>query len=130
MAFAIHPLTSTYPGASFYPNGNLNGPHLSYQSGGPSLGYWNEVPWNLPESFPFPHSEWKLPPAIIAQQEGRGTGIYGLTLEGPPPGQGQRFNYGWPKYGPMPLRPDLGGFVGKTNPFGRSFPHGFYKTTY
>ena len=30
----------------------------------------------------------------------------------------------------MPLKPELGGFVGKMNPFGRSFPHGFYKTTY
>ncbi|KAK6907736.1 hypothetical protein L486_05657 [Kwoniella mangroviensis CBS 10435] len=123
MAFALHPLLSTYPGASFFPNGNLNGPHLAVQSGGPSSGYWGQVPWNLPE---FP--EWGLPPAIIAAQEGRGTGVYGYTLEGG--GQGMRFDYGWPKYGPMPLRPELGGFVGKTNPFGRSFPHGFYKTTY
>ncbi|WWC71050.1 uncharacterized protein I206_105003 [Kwoniella pini CBS 10737] len=130
MAFAIHPLYSTYPGASFFPNENLNGPHLSIQSGGNSLGYWGNVPLNLPE---FPLPEWNLPPALIALNEGRGTGIYGLPLQ--PDGgiggnQQQKFNYGWPKYGPMPLRPDLGGFVGKTNPFGRSWPHGFYKTTY
>jgi hypothetical protein len=48
----------------------------------------------------------------------------------------------------MPLRPELGGFgeceiwcqsaevaadsvpVGKLNPYGRSFPHGYYKTVY
>ncbi|WVF68759.1 hypothetical protein IAT40_003531 [Kwoniella sp. CBS 6097] len=169
MAFALHPLLSTYPGASFFPNGNLNGPHLAVQSGGPSVGYWGYVPWETPEM-----PQWDLPPAIKAAMEGRGTGVYGLALNPnapPPPGMdmgmgmdpsqapqaqmmqggtgkgmglggpmmggpmlgmagGQRLNYGWPKYGPMPLRPELGGFVGKTNPFGRSFPHGFYKTTY
>ncbi|OCF35033.1 hypothetical protein I316_03073 [Kwoniella heveanensis BCC8398] len=162
MAFALHPLLSTYPGASFFPNGNLNGPPLALQSGGPSVGYWGYVPWETPEM-----PQWDLPPAIKAAIEGRGTGVYGLTINpnaplpaaemgmGMDPSQmqgvptvgtgmgmgmagpmgmgtvgGQRLNYGWPKYGPMPLRPELGGFVGKTNPFGRSFPHGFYKTTY
>ncbi|KAK4683473.1 hypothetical protein P7C73_g6785, partial [Tremellales sp. Uapishka_1] len=116
MAFALHPHLSTYPGASFFPNGNLNGPHLALQSGGPSAGYWGHVPWEVPEP-----PTWDLPPAIIAAMEGRGTGFYG--------GQGgPAFNYGWPKYGPMPLRPELGGYVGKLNPYGRSWPHGFYKT--
>ena len=43
---------------------------------------------------PPPPGEWGLPPAIVALQEGRGTGWYG--------GQGgMRFEYGWPKYGPV-----------------------------
>lgn len=103
MAFALHPLLSTYPGASFIPNGNFNGPHLSVQSGGPSVGYWGHVPWETPQM-----PEWDLPPAVKAVQEGRGTGVYGVTLEGG--GQGKMFPYGWPRYGPMPLRPELGGF--------------------
>lgn len=52
--------------------------------------------------------EWDVPPAVKAVQEGRGTGVYGVTLEGG--GQGKMFPYGWPRYGPMPLRPELGGF--------------------
>ncbi|WVR03540.1 hypothetical protein IAU60_000532 [Kwoniella sp. DSM 27419] len=125
MAFTIHPLLSTYPGASFFPTGGYTGPHLAIQSGGPSAGYWGHVPWDQPQ---VPPSQWTLPPAVIAAQEGRGTGIYGLTKEGG--GQGMPLNYGWPRYGPMPFKPELGGFVGKTNPFGRSFPYGYYKTTY
>ena len=93
MAFAIHPQLSTYPGASFFPNGNLNGPHLAVRSGGNAAGYWGHVPWEVPEP-----PEWGLPPAIIAAMEGRGTGVYGLRPEGP---RGARFNYGWPKYGPV-----------------------------
>jgi len=96
MAFAIHPQFSTYPGASFFPNGNLNGPHLAVRSGGNAIGYWGHVPWEVPEP-----PEWGLPPAIIAAMEGRGTGIYGLTPQGP---GGARFNYGWPKYGPVSRR--------------------------
>lgn len=92
MAFAIHPMMSTYPGASFFPNGNLTGPHLAIQSGGDSMGYWGHVPWEMPQM-----PEWGLPPAILAMQEGRGTGMYGTT----PQGQGMPFNYGWPKYGPV-----------------------------
>ena len=92
MAFAIHPLMSTYPGASFTPNGNLNGPHLAMRSGGDALGYWAHVPWEIPEP-----PVWDLPPAIKAAIEGRGTGVYGLPLQGP----GMPFNYGWPKYGPV-----------------------------
>ena len=99
MAFALHPLLSTYPGASFFPNGNLTGPHLAIRSGGDSTGYWGYVPWEVP-SMP----EWGLPPAIVAAQEGRGTGIWGMTLDGP---GGQMFNYGWPKYGPVSLHSAL-----------------------
>jgi hypothetical protein len=40
---------------------------------------------------------WKLPPAIEAAQEGRGTGVWGMTMQG----GGAAFNYGWPKYGPV-----------------------------
>jgi hypothetical protein len=29
--------------------------------------------------------------------EGRGTGVWGMTMQG----GGQPFNYGWPKYGPV-----------------------------
>lgn len=29
--------------------------------------------------------------------EGRGTGVWGMTMQG----GGQAFNYGWPKYGPV-----------------------------
>ncbi|ORY31865.1 hypothetical protein BCR39DRAFT_465358 [Naematelia encephala] len=126
MAFTIHPLLSTYPGASFFPNGNLTGPHLAQASGGDSGGYWAYVPWDIP-SIP-PHHQWGLPPALIALREGRGTGVYGR--QGPGLGRGVPINYGWPRYGPMPLKPELGGFVGKINPYGRSFPHGYYKTTY
>lgn len=93
MAFALHPLLSTYPGASFVPNGNLNGPHLAMQSGGNNPGYWGHVPWETPGS-----PEWGPSPAMIAKMEGRGTGIYGLTMQGP---GGMPFNYGWPKYGPV-----------------------------
>lgn len=42
---------------------------------------------------------WGLPPAVMAQMEGRGTGVYGHLVSG----QGQPFNYGWPKYGPVSL---------------------------
>ena len=90
MAFAFHPLLSTYPGASFFPNGNLNGPHLALAQPD-SAGYWGQVPWEIPEPF-----QWGLPPAIVAAMEGRGTGVYGLTKSG-----GGMFNYGWPKYGPV-----------------------------
>ncbi len=93
MAFILHPLLSTYPGASFIPNGNFNGPHLAIASGGNSAGYWAEIPWEVSEPF-----QWSLPPAIVAAQEGRGTGIYGITGKG-----GAPFNYGWPKYGPVSL---------------------------
>lgn len=92
--FGQHPYLSTYPSASFFPNGNLNGPHLAMASGGNSGGYWSAVPWDLP-----PPPEWSLSPAVIAQLEGRGTGMYGVLLEG----RGQPFNYGWPKYGPVSL---------------------------
>lgn len=92
----IHPLLHNYPGASFryhpYDNGNLNGPHLAMASGGDSMGYWAHVPVEVPEGPPV----WKLPPAIIAAMEGRGTGQYGITMTG-----GEPFNYGWPKYGPV-----------------------------
>ncbi|GFZ50583.1 hypothetical protein JCM24511_08340 [Saitozyma sp. JCM 24511] len=123
--FGVHPLLATHPGASFtkhhpFDNGNVNGPHLALASGGNSLGYWAHVPWEVPEP-----PQWGLPPAVVAAMEGRGTGVYGVTGNG-----GMPFNYGWPKYGPMPLRPELGGFVGKLNPYGRSFPHGYYKTVY
>ncbi|WWD18735.1 hypothetical protein CI109_103189 [Kwoniella shandongensis] len=127
MAFQLHPLFSTYPGASFVPNGNYNGPHLSFQSGGPSPGYWGYVPLPPPTTSPF---EWGLPPAIVAAQEGRGTGVYGFTLEGGGTGEMWGKRYGWPKYGPMPLKPELGGFVGKLNPYGRSWPHGYYKSVH
>ncbi|KAL7423148.1 hypothetical protein Q5752_002448 [Cryptotrichosporon argae] len=120
MAFHLHPLLSTYPGASFHPIGT--GPHLALASGGPSLGYWGAVPCDPPPAPP----EWTLPPAVVAALEGRGTGVYGLL----PEGTGEPYRYGMPKYGPMPLKPELGGFVGKLNPFGRSFPHGYYKTVY
>ncbi|KAK1925625.1 hypothetical protein DB88DRAFT_484537 [Papiliotrema laurentii] len=122
MAFALHPLLSTYPGASFFPNGNMTGPHLAARSGGNNPGYWGYIPWETPQP-----PQWGPPPAVQAMMEGRGTGVYGLTMQGP---GGAPFNYGWPKYGPMPLKPELGGFVGKLNPFGRSYPYGYYKTEY
>jgi hypothetical protein len=93
MAFAIHPLLSTYPGASFVPNGNLNGPAFAMASGGDNGGYWSHVPLGFPEP-----PQWGLPPAIIAAMEGRGSGIYGVPVGGP---SGMPFNYGWPKYGPV-----------------------------
>jgi len=93
MAFALHPLLSTYPGASFFPNGNFNGPHLGQASGGDTGGYWANVPWEIPQP-----PEWGLPPAIVAAMEGRGSGVYGVPLGG---GGGMMFNYGWPKYGPV-----------------------------
>lgn len=40
---------------------------------------------------------WRLPPAIEAAREGRGTGVWGMPVGG----RGMRFNYGWPKYGPV-----------------------------
>jgi len=95
MAFILHPQMSTYPGASFQnplnPT-NYNGPHLAQRSGGNSQGYWAHVPWEVPEPTP-----WGLPPAIEAAMEGRGTGVWGMTMQG----GGQPFNYGWPKYGPV-----------------------------
>jgi hypothetical protein len=167
MAFITHPQMSTYPGASFqtpWNPSNYNGPHLAQRSGGNSQGYWAHVPWEVPEPTP-----WGLPPAVTAAMEGRGTGVWGMTMQG----GGQPFNYGWPKYGPVRffiwwmgrelivdafetgfgwlwyvhlslsfiltprdfLHDCLRGgmlitIVGKTNPFGRSFPHGFYKTPY
>ena len=51
----------------------------------------------MPFSPPEP-PEWGLPAAVIAQMEGRGTGVYGLTTQGM---GGRPFNYGWPKYGPV-----------------------------
>ena len=102
MAFAIHPLLSTYPGASFVPNGNLNGPHWAMRSGGDSTGYWGHVPWEIPQP-----GEWSLPPAVVAMMEGRGTGMYGVNMEG-----GMRYNYGWPKYGPV-SHPQFFGRVSK-----------------
>ncbi|KAK8858844.1 hypothetical protein IAR55_003074 [Kwoniella newhampshirensis] len=131
MAFALHPLLSTYPGASFFPNGNVNGPHLAHAhatgTGLYSPGYWAYVPLDPPPKPPF---EWGLPPAIVAMHEGRGTGTYGHTLEGGGAGERWGTRYGWPKYGPMPLKPELGGFVGKLNPYGRSWPHGYYNSVY
>lgn len=99
MAFHLHPMMSTYPGASFQtplnPQ-NLNGPHLAARSGGDSMGYWAHVPWEIPEMTP-----WGLPPAVEAQMEGRGTGVWGMTMQG---GR-MPFNYGWPKYGPVSSLP-------------------------
>ncbi|EIW67537.1 hypothetical protein M231_01245 [Tremella mesenterica] len=119
MAFQVHPLFSTYPGASFVPlPGNFSGPQFALSSGGPSAGYWGHVPLEPPQP-----GQWGEVPAMVAMREGRGTGTFGGV-------GGQMFNYGWPKYGPMPLKPELGGFVGKLNPYGRSFPYGFYKTPY
>lgn len=60
-------------------------------SGGDSMGYWAHIPIELPEP-----PNWKLPPAVIAAMEGRGSGMYGITMTG-----GMPFNYGWPKYGPV-----------------------------
>lgn len=98
MSHPQHPLLHTYPGASFkthpFDNGNLNGPHLAQASGGDSFGYWSHVPMELPGPI-----QWGLPPAMMAQMEGRGTGVYGQLVSG----QGQPFNYGWPKYGPVGL---------------------------
>jgi len=95
MAFITHPQMSTYPGASFqtpWNPSNYNGPHLAQRSGGHSQGYWAHVPWEVPEPTP-----WGLPPAVTAAMEGRGTGVWGMTMQG----GGQPFNYGWPKYGPV-----------------------------
>lgn len=95
MAFHLHPNLSTYPGASFQPP--FTGPHLAFQSGGNSLGYWGHIP---PEPSPLMRGELPqlgLPPAITAMMEGRGTGMYGVSVEG----RGLPFNYGWPKYGPV-----------------------------
>jgi hypothetical protein len=64
------------------------------RSGGNSQGYWAHVPWEVPEPTP-----WGLPPAVTAAMEGRGTGVWGMTMQG----GGQPFNYGWPKYGPVCL---------------------------
>lgn len=89
MAFHLHPLLSTYPGASFEPN--FNGPHFAYATGN-SGGYWPHVPLEAP-----PPPQWSLPPAVIAAQEGRGTGVYGAL----PEGRGAPYNYGYPKYGPV-----------------------------
>ena len=97
MAFITHPQMSTYPGASFqtpWNPSNYNGPHLAQRSGGHSQGYWAHVPWEVPEPTP-----WGLPPAVTAAMEGRGTGVWGMTMQG----GGQPFNYGWPKYGPVCL---------------------------
>lgn len=97
----IHPLMHNYPGAAFHSpmhpwdHGNVNGPHLAMASGGDSMGYWQHIPVELPEGPP-PHEQWKLPIAMIAAMEGRGTGVYGMTLSG-----GMPLNYGWPKYGPV-----------------------------
>ena len=104
MAFAIHPFLSTYPGASFFPNGNLNGPHLGLSSGGHSLGYWGHVPMEFPSGYPFAPpgapGAWGEVPAMVAMREGRGNGYFGGV-------GGERFNYGWPKYGPVSLLPAL-----------------------
>ena len=91
-----------YPGAAFHSarhpwdHGNVNGPHLAMASGGDSMGYWQHVPVEVPDGASPPHEQWKLPIAVIAAMEGRGTGVYGVTLSG-----GMPFNYGWPKYGPV-----------------------------
>ena len=60
------------------------------------MGYWAHVPWEVPEMTP-----WGLPPAVEAQMEGRGTGVWGMTMQG---GR-MPFNYGWPKYGPVSSPP-------------------------
>jgi hypothetical protein len=95
MAFCLHPHLTTFPGASFVPNGNLNGPHLAMGSGGNNPGYWGHVPWETPEP-----PQWGPAPAMLAMMEGRGTAVYGQTMQGP---GGMPFNYGWPKYGPVRL---------------------------
>lgn len=100
MAFHLHPVMSTYPGASFqtpFNPQNLNGPHLAMRSGGDSMGYWGHVPWEVPDPAGM---KWGLPPAVEAQMEGRGTGVWGMTMQG----GGMPFNYGWPKYGPVSQR--------------------------
>ena len=56
------------------------------------MGYWGHIPLDPPEP-----PVWGLPAAVVAQMEGRGTGVYGATIQGP----GMPFNYGWPKYGPV-----------------------------
>lgn len=99
----IHPMMHHYPGAAFHSqmhpwdHGNVNGPHLAMASGGDSMGYWQHIPIELPDGPP-PQEQWKLPIAVIAAMEGRGTGQYGVTLSG-----GMPYNYGWPKYGPVSL---------------------------
>jgi len=103
MAFITHPQMSTYPGASFqtpWNPSNYNGPHLAQRSGGDAQGYWAHVPWEVPEPTP-----WGLPPAVTAAMEGRGTGVWGMTMQG----GGQPFNYGWPKYGPVCFLLEVGG---------------------
>jgi hypothetical protein len=103
MIHPLHPLLHTYPGASFkhhpFDNGNLNGPHLAHASGGDNGGYWAHVPVEVPDGPAFGPGAWNLPPAVLAMMEGRGTGVYGVTMTG-----GTPFNYGWPKYGPVSAR--------------------------